>query len=72
MASFFPGVERGLKKNRRLHPGIKGKRPDHKAMRQREAAERNMVYQALSLLEKVKRNPRKYTDAQRAAAYGMV
>ena len=33
MASFFPGVEHGRKKNHRKYPGIKGRRPDHKAAR---------------------------------------
>lgn len=33
MASFYPGVEHGMKKNHRKFPGIKGRRPDKKAAR---------------------------------------
>lgn len=62
----------GEKRNNRKFPGMTGKRPDRKDMRRQEAFARNAAYAKLPLIEKVKRNPNKYTDAQRASAYGMV
>lgn len=58
----------GLKKNHRRYPGIRGKRPDHKAYKREEALARAMVYAALPLAEKMKRNPKKYMEAQRASS----
>jgi hypothetical protein len=62
MASYYPGVEHGLKKNHRKFPGIKGKRPDHKAARVAVAKENAQAYANLSLEEKKLRNPNKYAD----------
>lgn len=60
MASYFPGVEHGLKKNHRKFPGIRGRRPDHKAARIAAAKKRADVYAALPLEEKMQRNPKKF------------
>lgn len=60
MASFFPGVEHGMKKNHRKFPGIKGRRPDHKAARIAAAKARAKVYAALPLEEKARINPKKF------------
>jgi hypothetical protein len=50
----------GSKINRRRYPGIKGKRPDRKAIRQAEAVQRAQAYAVLSLSEKKLRNPKKF------------
>lgn len=52
----------GEKKNERKYPGVRGKRPDRKAMRRVEAIKRAEAYAALPLSEKIKRNPKKYSD----------
>lgn len=50
----------GEKQNHRRYPGIKGRRPDRKAERVEAARQRAEVYAALSMQEKMKRNPKKY------------
>lgn len=47
------------KTNSRRFPGIKGRRPDRKAIRVAAAAERMEAYRALPESEKLLRNPKK-------------
>lgn len=65
---------KGSKKNHRRFPGIKGKRPDLKALRQKEATERQAVYAALPVTVRAERNPKKQAKllAANAASKGPV
>ncbi|MDE1834527.1 MAG: hypothetical protein KGH64_04270 [Candidatus Micrarchaeota archaeon] len=58
--SIFNVGGNGSKKNHRKYPGVRGKRPDLKKIRQTEALERQAQYDALSLEQKMKINPKKY------------
>ena len=60
MSSEIFGHGSGAKKNERRYPGIRGKRPDKKAIRQVEARMRDEAYQLLTIEEKQARNPNKY------------
>lgn len=61
MQTFQNEMPHGMKRNRRMHPGVAGPRPDRKAIRRREAAERMIAYQQLPIGEKIKRNPNRAT-----------
>jgi hypothetical protein len=54
--SVMAGVK-GQRKNHRVFPGIKGKRPDKAKFRREEAIERQAEYDKLSLQEKLDRLP---------------
>ncbi len=62
MASCNNGGMRGMKKNNRRYPKIKGKRPDRKAARREVAASNKKLYDALDLDIKKLRNPKKYEE----------
>jgi hypothetical protein len=51
----MPGING--RKNHRRHPGIKGRRPDLKSFRKKEAEERALAYGSLSTTEKLARLP---------------
>lgn len=44
----------------RRHPGIAGKRPDRKVIRQTEAKTRQEAYAMLPVEEKARRNPKRF------------
>jgi hypothetical protein len=44
----------------RRNPGIAGRRPDRKAIRQVEAKARNEAYAMLPVEEKARRNPKRF------------
>lgn len=54
--SIMSGIK-GQRKNHRLFPGIKGKRPDKAKFRRQEATERQTEYDKLSLQQKLERLP---------------
>lgn len=54
--SVMSGIK-GQRKNHRLFPGIKGKRPDKAKFRREEATQRQTEYDKLSLQQKLDRLP---------------
>jgi hypothetical protein len=54
--SVMAGIK-GQRKNHRLFPGIKGRRPDKAKFRREEAVQRQTEYDKLSLQEKLDRLP---------------
>lgn len=60
MAGTNNGGLRGMKQNNRRFPGIKGVRPDQKAIRKEMADERNAAYAALPIEAKRDINPKKF------------
>lgn len=63
MAGTNNGGIRGQKQNNRRYPGIRGKRPDQKAIRQEMALARNAAYAALPIEAKRDINPKKFANA---------
>jgi hypothetical protein len=50
----------------RMFPGVRGRRPDNKASKQKEAGERQALYNNLTLQEKLERLPAGHCNKQRA------
>jgi hypothetical protein len=67
MSSEIFGHGSGAKKNHRKFPGIRGRRPDRKLIRQAEALARDKTYKDLPWEEKLKRNPHLIFDAKKHA-----